>query len=104
MNEQNSGKKEIMLTGKMSIKTKLLLLAILPALLVTVILLLIAQKSMNEGMVSESLDSMKYLQRLISVNHYNYSRNKYKFGPENRVHSADNNIWSVFLKTTILMI
>lgn len=49
MNEQNSGKKEIMLTGKMSIKTKLLLLAILPALLVTVILLLIAQKSMNEG-------------------------------------------------------
>ena len=51
MNEQNSGKKEIMLTGKMSIKTKLLLLAILPALLVTVILLLIAQKSMNEGMV-----------------------------------------------------
>lgn len=49
MDEQNSGKKEKMLTGKMSIKTKLLLLAILPALLVTVILLLIAHKSMNEG-------------------------------------------------------
>ena len=67
MDEQNSGKKEKMLTGKMSIKTKLLLLAILPALLVTVILLLIAHKSMNEGMVSESVDSMKYLVRSVEA-------------------------------------
>ena len=48
-------------TRQISIRTELLLLVILPVVLVTVILFLISINSMNEGMVSESVDSMKYL-------------------------------------------
>lgn len=92
MNEQNSGKKEIMLTGKMSIKTKLLLLAILPALLVTVILLLIAQKSMNEGMVSESLDSMKYLVRSVEAGMAHVSDGEYSLNADGDLMKGDYNI------------
>ena len=92
MDEQNSGKKEKMLTGKMSIKTKLLLLAILPALLVTVILLLIAQKSMNEGMVSESVDSMKYLVRSVEAGMAHVSDGEYSLNADGDLMKGDYNI------------
>lgn len=48
-------------TRQISIRTELLLLVILPVVLVTVILFLISINSMNEGMVSESVDSMNTL-------------------------------------------
>ena len=48
-------------TRHISIRTELLLLAILPVVLVTVILVLISVNSLNEGMVSDIVDSMKYL-------------------------------------------
>ena len=92
MDEQNSGKKEKMLTGKMSIKTKLLLLAILPALLVTVILLLIAHKSMNEGMVSESVDSMKYLVRSVEAGMAHVSDGEYSLNADGDLMKGDYNI------------
>lgn len=63
-------------TRQISIRTELLLLVILPVVLVTVILFLISINSMNEGMVSESVDSMKIPCKIGGERHRSCSRRR----------------------------
>lgn len=76
----------------MSIRTELLLLVILPVVLVTVILFLISINSMNEGMVSESVDSMKYLVKSVENGIGHVADGDYSLNADGDLMKGDYNI------------
>ena len=79
-------------TRQISIRTELLLLVILPVVLVTVILFLISINSMNEGMVSESVDSMKYLVKSVENGIGHVADGDYSLNADGDLMKGDYNI------------
>jgi methyl-accepting chemotaxis protein len=79
-------------TRQISIRTELLLLAILPVVLVTVILVLISVNSLNEGMVSESVDSMKYLVKSVETGIGHVADGDYSLNADGDLMKGDYNI------------
>ena len=77
---------------QISIRTELLLLVILPVVLVTVILFLISINSMNEGMVSESVDSMKYLVKSVENGIGHVADGDYSLNADGDLMKGDYNI------------
>ena len=79
-------------TRQLSIRTELLLLAIFPVVLVTVILVLISVNSLNEGMVSESVDSMKYLVKCVETGIGHVADGDYSLNADGDLMKGDYNI------------
>lgn len=79
-------------TRQISIRTELLLLVILPVVLVTVILFFISINSMNEGMVSESVDSMKYLVKSVENGIGHVADGDYSLNADGDLMKGDYNI------------
>ena len=79
-------------TRQISIRTELLLLVILPVVRVTVILFLISINSMNEGMVSESVDSMKYLVKSVENGIGHVADGDYSLNADGDLMKGDYNI------------
>ena len=79
-------------TRQISIRTELLLLVILPVVLVTVILFFISINSLNKGMVSESVDSMKYLVKSVENGIGHVADGDYSLNADGDLMKGDYNI------------